>query len=226
MPDVYDPIQSQMSQKSAQERLADYVTDLLARTNLQLWLTQSNVSPSATNTLANFTIATFGGYAPFNVTSFLAQAVDPGNNAYTTSQINAFACNGVGAGNSIYGNLLVGTPVGALAATATNTGNLTGYSPVFTIVDAGLGYTAPPVVSLTGASGTGAAAHSVLNANGSINEIILDTAGTGYTTYVVVIAPPMELIKHNVLSTSGIAMALSTDVLTTYTQLIEPSNAS
>jgi hypothetical protein len=37
--------------------------------------------------------------------------------------------------------------------------------------------------------------------------------------------PPLELIKQNVLSQAGISMALATDAIDTYTQLIEPSNA-
>ena len=108
----------------------------------------------------------------------------------------------------------------------TNSGSGTGYSPIFTIVDAGAGYTAPPAVSLTGAGGSGAAAHAVLNANGTINEIILDAAGSGYSAYAVQIAPPYELVKQNVLSSSGIPMAASTDLLPTYSQLVVPAAAA
>ena len=37
--------------------------------------------------------------------------------------------------------------------------------------------------------------------------------------------PPLVLLKQNVLSQSGISMSLNTDAITTYVQLIEPSNA-
>ena len=226
MPNVYDPQGGQMSSVSAQEKLDDYVTDLLARTTCQLWLYQNNVSPAPQNTLANFQPATYSGYAPVNVAAFNPSGtipLDTNYNAVVTSLLFNFQCSGAGVNNQIYGSLLVATPVGALPASATNTGSGTGYSPTFLIVDAGLGYTAPPAISLTGSAGSGAAAHAVLNANGSINEIILDSAGSGYSSYTVVIAPPVELIKQNVLSTTGISMAKNTDVIPTYTQLIEPS---
>jgi hypothetical protein len=226
MPDVYDPIAAQMSVVSAKERLADFITDLAGRTNQQIWLYQTNVAPSPTNTLANFTIATFSGYAGQAIGAFGAVGVDPSNNAFATAGIFNFACNGGGVNNQIYGSLHVATPAGALQASATNTGSGTGYSPIFTIVAAGLGYTAPPAITLNGAGGSGAAAHAVLNPNGSIQEIILDSAGVGYSTYPVVIAAPYELIKQNVLSATGISMALATDQVPTYTQLIEPSGAA
>jgi hypothetical protein len=225
MPDFYAPINAQLSAQAAQEMCADFKTDLLARTNLKLQLVQNNVTPRPGNTLANFQIANFSGYADFTVSTFSAVALDSNNNAFMTSNIANFACSGAGVSNTIYGSVLVGTPSGGVLATATNTGSGTGYSPIFTIVSGGAGYTAPPPVSLTGANGAGAAAHSVLNANGSVNEII-DSAGTGYTTYTVVLGPPLELIKQNVLSTGGISMALSTDQIPTFTQIVVPSVAA
>jgi len=224
MPDVYDPINAQMSVQSAKERLSDFVTDLLARQNLYLWLYQNNVAPSPTNTLAAFQEATFSGYTRFNVTTFTAVGVDPNANAYVTSQMNAFACNGGGINNNIYGSVLVGTPVGGVQATATNAGSSGGsYGAAFTITNNGAVYTAVPTVRLNGATGSGATAVAVLNANGTFASITLTAAGAGYTTYTVLIDPPLELIKQNVLSAGGIPVALSTDVVTTYAQLIEPS---
>lgn len=226
MADVFDPQAAQMSVASAKSKLADFITDLNARTNVRLQLYQNNVAPSPTNTLAAFILANFGGYADATIASWSAVNVDTNNNAYASSALITFQANGNAPANTIYGSILVGTPSGALQASATNSGNGTGYSPIFTIVAGGLGYTAPPPISLTGATGAGAAAHSVLNANGSLNEIILDSAGSGYTTYTVVIGPPLELIKQNVLANAGISMSLSTDAIQTYTQLIEPAVAA
>lgn len=56
--------------------------------------------------------------------------------------------------------------------------------------------------------------------------ITLTNAGSAYTTYTVSVEKPLKLIKQNVLSTSGISMALATDLIVTYTQLIQPSVAA
>ena len=226
MPDVYDPIQSQMSVKSSQEILADYITDLEARSSVELWLYQTNVAPAPGNTLAHILEATFSGYTRATIASWGVIGVDTSNNAFSTAGLQTFACNGGGVNNSVYGSALTATVEGGLQASATNTGSGTGYSPIFTIVDAGAGYTAAPKVSLTGSAGSGAAAHSVLNANGTVNSIVLDSAGVGYSSYTVVIDEPYELIKQNVLSSTGISMSQSTDLISTYTQLIQPSNAA
>jgi hypothetical protein len=55
------------------------------------------------------------------------------------------------------------------------------------IVNPGFGYQVVPIVTITG-DGTGATAHAVL-VNGSIQSIIVDTPGTGYTAASVVITP-------------------------------------
>ena len=225
MPDVYDPIQAQMSKISAQERLADYVTDLLGRANLELWLYQNNVAPGPTVNLGAFVEATFGGYSRFTVSAFTAVAVDPSQNAYVTSALADFACNGSAPANTIYGSILVATNPTGVQATATNAGNAGAYAALFVITNAGSGYEIAPKVHLTGATGAGATAHAVLGAGGSITDIVLDTPGAAYTTYTVVIDPPLELIKQNVLSNGGVSVALATDAVTTYTQLIETSNA-
>ena len=227
MSEVVDPQACQMSIVSAQERLADFVTDLTARVNNQLWLYQTNVAPNPQNTLGMFTEATFNGYARYSPIVFLTQGVDTVFNAKVTSQLKAFACTGGSPSNQIFGSLHVATPSGGLLGSATNAGSTGGaYSSAFVIVAAGAKYGFPPQITLNGATGTGATATAVLNANGTLAAIDLVTPGSGYTTYTVLIDPPLELIKQNVLSTSGISMALSTDVLSTYTELVEPANAS
>jgi hypothetical protein len=225
MPDVYDPINAQMSVRSSIERLNDFVTDLLGRSVLQLWLYQNNVTPAATNTLAAVQEANFSGYSRFTVGSFTATAVDPLNNAYVTSSLADFACNGGGVNNTIYGSLLVGTNPSGVQATATNAGNSGAYASSFTITAGGSGYQVAPAVHLTGATGTGATAHAVIT-NGVVTSIVLDTPGSAYTTYTVTIDAPVELLKQNVLTQAGISMALATDALQTYCQLIEPSQAA
>jgi hypothetical protein len=108
-----------------------------------------------------------------------------------------------------------------VAATATNTGNgLGGYSTAFNITNPGRGYPIykAPAVVLTGAGGSGATAHAVVTPNadddqatgpdgddatgvdadndetGSVTGIVLDSPGSGYTSYGVEITyggPPI-----------------------------------
>ena len=221
MPDLYDPIQTQVTPPAAVEILSDFITDLLARTHLYAILYSNNVALTPQITLQQLTEATFGGYARQTVSSFNGPYIDPNHAAYAQSPLLTFACNGT-ASNTIYGSALVGTPPGATPATATNAGAAGGYSGSFTITGGGSGYQFPPAVKLTGAGGSGAAAHSVIT-GGVVTDIILDSPGTGYSTYPVVIDPPLQLIQINQLSTSGISMALSTDALPTYVQLTQPA---
>lgn len=229
MPDLYDPQQAQMSQQSATERLADYITDLLARPNLQLWLYSNNVGPSPTTTISAFVEAVFSGQSRFNVLAagFNTPGVDAQSNAYATSGMAEYVSAAGGVTTTVYGSILVATPAGGVQAVATNAGAGGGsYSAVFTLSNAGAAYQVAPTIKLNGATGSGATAHAVLNANGTISAIVLDTPGSGYTTYPVVIDPPMELIKQNVLSSGGIPMGTVGQIINTYTQLIEPSNPS
>ena len=53
-----------------------------------------------------------------------------------------------------------------------------------TIVNPGTQYTAAPIITILG-DGAGATAHSILNTNGSIQSIVIDNAGTGYTSAIV-----------------------------------------
>jgi len=55
------------------------------------------------------------------------------------------------------------------------------------IINPGFGYTATPTVTIVG-DGTGATAHAVI-VNERISKIIVDTAGTGYTSAIVQITP-------------------------------------
>lgn len=223
MPDVYPPQAAQMSVKAAQEILADLITDLNARTQVQLWLYQTNIAPNPTNTLANFTEANFGGYARQTIASWSAVGVDSSNNAFATAAITNYACNGTGTPNQIYGSILVGTPSGAVNATGSGVGGNAGSYGSVSVTNPGAGYTAAPAVTVTGATGTGAVITSVINASGQVTAFNVITPGSGYTTYTVTVDTPKELIKQNVLSASGISMAVSTDVLPTFCQLIQPS---
>lgn len=54
-----------------------------------------------------------------------------------------------------------------------------GISPVFTVTNGGSGYSSAPPVTISGGSGTGATAHSVIS-NGVVIEVVLDTPGIGY----------------------------------------------
>jgi hypothetical protein len=224
MADVYDPVGAQMSQQSATERLAQYITYLQGLTNLQIWLYSNNVVPAPANTLANFTEVNFGGYARATGIMFGSQGLDVNANAYATSALVTFACSGASPSGTVYGSLLVGTPAGAVAATITAVGGIGGAYGSYTITNPGAKYSAPPKVTPTGASGSGFAATAVLT-NGEVTSLLVTNAGTGYSTYTMTLDAPLELIKQNVLSQNGISMALATDLIVTYTQLIEPSNA-
>ncbi|MCC6126681.1 MAG: autotransporter-associated beta strand repeat-containing protein [Pirellulales bacterium] len=50
-----------------------------------------------------------------------------------------------------------------------------------TVNNPGAGYTSPPIVKITGASGTGATAIAVLNLDGTLNSIVMTNPGTGYS---------------------------------------------
>jgi hypothetical protein len=60
--------------------------------------------------------------------------------------------------------------------------NGTAFTGIYEInlTNAGSGYTSAPTVAITSGSGSGATAHAVLNADGTIARIILDTEGSAY----------------------------------------------
>lgn len=222
MPDVFQPLALQNTTRAALAALNDFATDLLARTNLELWLYQNNVALSATNTLATIVEADFGGYVRATVAAFTGPFLDASNTAYMQSALETFVANGT-SGNSIYGAALVATPPGGTLATATNPGAAGAYAGGFVITAGGAGYTVAPRVRLTGATGAGATAHAEIT-GGVVTAIVLDTPGAGYTTFTVVIDPPLELLVQMQLSTTGISMSLATDALPTYVQLDQPSS--
>src|SRR5579871_1400861 len=218
--DINTPIASIMPSAIARETLSDLVTDLLARSVLQVWLYSNNVNPANTVNLASFTECTFGGYARVNVTSFTTVKQDPVGNAFALTPLVSFDCDGTSSDN-VCGAILVGTKTGGVAATATNAGNSGAYAALFTITAGGSGYENAPKVRLTGATGSGATAHAVITA-GVVTAIVLDTPGTGYTTYLVVIDPPLEVVQQSQLSTTGINISTSTDSINTNVQLAIP----
>jgi hypothetical protein len=54
-----------------------------------------------------------------------------------------------------------------------------GVSPVIAVTSGGAGYASAPAVTISGGSGTGATAHSVV-VNGSVVSVVLDNQGNGY----------------------------------------------
>ena len=71
------------------------------------------------------------------------------------------------------------------AATAVLSG---GAISSFTMTDYGSNYYIVPTVTITG-DGTGAVAHAVINTSGQVTSIVVDTAGSSYTTATVTITP-------------------------------------
>ena len=52
------------------------------------------------------------------------------------------------------------------------------------MINPGMQYTAAPLVKILG-DGTGATAHAILSGNGSVDSIVIDSAGIGYTSAIV-----------------------------------------
>lgn len=80
--------------------------------------------------------------------------------------------------------------------TATAVANVTsGFVTSFTVTDPGNGYVNPPMVSLSGGGGSGAAATAVIE-NGQVAEITVENTGSGYTSApdVHVEPPPLASI--------------------------------
>jgi len=227
MPNVVDQAARQISKAATIEMLNDFITSLAGGAELELWLYQTNIAPSPGNTLATFAAAeaTFSGYSRQTGLTAGDVGYDASGNAFTTYGLQQFACSGAGVSNTIYGSLFVATNQSGTQATATNAGNAGAYLSSSVITDAGSGYLVPPIVTITGATGSDAAAYATI-ADGEVTGIVFTNLGSGYTTYTMTIEKPLYLVKQNVLSASGISMALSTDLITTYTQLIQPSVAA
>ena len=71
-------------------------------------------------------------------------------------------------------------------ATATVT---SGFVTSISVTDGGFGYTAPPAVTITGATGSGATATANVS-GGAVTSITVNNAGSGYSGVMVTIAPP------------------------------------
>lgn len=221
--DVYSPLSSAVTVLAAQEQLSDYLVDIAARSIKQVGLYANNVTPNVNLTLANLTEASFGGYARITATPFTAIGRDPQGNSYATTPLLVFQANGNAPSNLIYGAFLVATKPGGTTATATNAGNGSGgYDTDFNVTNAGAGYEAAPPVTITGADGIGASAHAVINASGQVTSLVLDAAGSGYTTYTLTMQAPVELVKISQLSQTGIAMGAATNQLVTFMQVQMP----
>jgi hypothetical protein len=57
------------------------------------------------------------------------------------------------------------------------------------MTDDGAGYASTPTVTMTGATGSGAAGHAVINGNGQVTGITVSSKGSKYTNPVVTIGP-------------------------------------
>lgn len=94
--------------------------------------------------------------------------------------------------------------VGNAGVQATAHATLSGATLGTVVVDnGGQDYAAAPTVVISGGGGTGAAAHAVLGAGGAVDHIVIDTAGTGYTSAPGVTLgapPPGEITAINLTS--------------------------
>lgn len=219
MADVIEPIASVLTQNEIVDILNLEEADLAANALVQLGLYTNSITPGPSTTLANLTEATFGGYARKTISAWNGPYVDQLGNAYLISALQVFTCDGTN-GQGIIGSFLAKNNGGTLAV-ATNPGNAGEYHINFTVTNPGTLYQTAPRVNLTGATGTGATAHSIINGDGEVIDIVLDNPGSGYTTYTVVIDSPQSLVATNPFP-AAVNMSAATDALPTTQQLTIP----
>lgn len=75
----------------------------------------------------------------------------------------------------------------------------------------GDGYQSAPAVSFTGGGGTGATAHAVVS-NGKVTSVVIDTAGTGYTTAPTVVFDNTDTGGSGAAATATVGGGLVTAV--------------
>ena len=194
------------------------VAVLVASTLVEMGLYTNNIVPDRGTVLSQLAEADFGGYARTAIAAWDGPYIDALGNAWFISPLQIFTADGT-TSNQIFGSFLARDNAG-VRATATNPGNGTEYDPVFTITNGGTLYEVPPLVSLTGATGTGATAHAVLT-NGVVTDIVLDTPGTGYTTFTVSIARPQSLVAVNQFD-APLNISLATDAIATNQEIYIP----
>jgi hypothetical protein len=209
MPDLIEPASTTISNNEMFNLANQEKTALLANSSVQLGLYTNNVTANRNTKLSDLTEATFGGYSRQTISAWDGPYLDPTGNAYLLSPLQVFTCNGSGS-NQCYGAFLASVNSG-VQATATNVGNSGAYASAFVITNGGTLYETPPKVHLTGATGAGATAHAVLT-GGVVTSIVLDNPGSAYTTYTVVIDPPMSLVAVDPF-VQPVGMALATDAL-------------
>jgi hypothetical protein len=200
-----------------QGMLASWIATILGGT-VWLKLYQNNVTVSDQTVLSDVQECNFGGYAKAVISSFSSANIDQVGNAWALTPLEVFQCNGV-SGNNVYGAYLTGST--GVQATATNAGNVGAYASVFVITAGGSGYQIAPAVLLTGATGSGAAAHAVIT-GGVVTSIVLDSPGSAYTTYTVVIDPPELLLAISPFGVN-IPVSLATDAIPFVQQVGIPS---
>lgn len=215
--DVKEPQTLTWNLYSVMTMLRVYLTELLLD-DLQVMLYQNPVTILPETSMAELIEANFGNYSRGDIASWSDVYKDSVGNSYALAPLHIFSCDG-SSGNTIYGMAIVAGN-GGDQATATNPGNSGAYDAGFVITDGGTDYTAAPRVRLTGATGSGATAHSVIT-NGVVTSIVLDTPGSGYTTFTVELDPPMNLIEAGNFPTP-ITMTDATDALAVVPELAIP----
>jgi hypothetical protein len=203
------------------EMLADWKTDLLARTYLKIWLFSTNTAIGPTTNLGALTPANYAGYAPITVASLNGPATDAANNGYLTTPEAFFTCSGGGVTNSIFSAGLVANIPGSTAATGTVVTTL-GVISAPTVTGGGSGYISAPNVTVLG-GGTGAVVTATV-AGGVVTALTLVSGGTGYTAATLVIDPPLELVA-GALFQAPRPMAVATDALPVVVQLTQPAGS-
>lgn len=189
--------------------LNQWATWKVALLTAGIWmkLFTNNLIVSFSTTLVDLTEASAPGYTPYHATVLNGPALDSDGNAYMVTDSAFFACTG-GGSDICYGAYLVESTGAAATGTATGAG---GSYETATVVGGGSGYLVAPRVTATGATGVGAVLTATIT-DGVVTAVNIIDPGTGYTTYLYTIEPPLQLVAAGNF-TSPLPLQQSTDAI-------------
>lgn len=208
MPAAVQPIATVFSLGAVGEMLSGMIADLAANT-AEVMLYQNQVEVDFNTQFRDLVEANFSGYARVAATVWSNLSIDSEYTTYFVGPICDFQCSGAGIQNSINGAALV-----TAVTPATVTFTLVGGEYTAPVVGAGGGpYLSPPVVTITGATGSGASAVAIIDSTGAVTSVVITSPGSGYTTATATIDGNPQL-QATWPFQEVVNMALATDLLT------------